>query len=346
MIYSNKKAIIAINAAIWLVVIAILTTITQLMQVQETFLMNFGSSVFGTVALLCPITYLNSLFLIPQLVMKRKFVVYFLSLLVIVPVWTIATLYIDYYTFESLGLGDGGDSTDYWTSFFPYLFISGFLFVATLVNLSYRWFFQLQQIQAMEQAQISNELALLKAQINPHFFFNTLNNLYALALENSPQTPSTILVLSNLMRYVIYDANTEKTILQDEVKYIENYISLQKIRLLHPEKIVFKKEIQFEKLMLPPLLLIIFIENAFKYSVGTMAENAYIHLAIVSNDKQIQFSIENNYDPARMTDRALGIGLTNARKRLDLIYGKKYDLVTRDQSGIYAVTLTLPALWH
>ncbi|MFM8759099.1 MAG: histidine kinase, partial [Methylophilaceae bacterium] len=87
----------------------------------------------------------------------------------------------------------------------------------------------------------------LKAQINPHFFFNTLNNLYALALENSPKTPATVMVLSNLMRYVIYDAATEKIVLSDEVKYIENYLELQKIRLLRPENVTFEVNVKFVK---------------------------------------------------------------------------------------------------
>jgi two-component system, LytTR family, sensor kinase len=341
MIHSRTKTIILINVAIWFLFILLLT-LFSFFWVHEDFLDSLVWAASGVVVFFCPITYFNSLFLIPQLLIKRRIFAYSLILVALLPLWTIATIFIDHYVFESLDIGgSNGDALEYLTSAIPYSFMTFFLLIATLINLSYRWFFQLQQIQAMEQAQISSELALLKAQINPHFFFNTLNNLYALALENSAKTPSTILILSNLMRYVIYDANAEKTFLPDEIKYIENYLALQKIRLRHPEKIEFKKEITFEKIMLPPLLLIVFIENAFKYSISTMAEESYIHLSLFSNEQQIKFTIQNNYDPSQAAVSNTGIGLMNARKRLDLIYGKKYELVINDQSGVYSVALIL-----
>jgi hypothetical protein len=296
----------------------------------------------GVLTFFFPITFFNTRFLIPHFLMRQKYFAYIFGLLLAVPVWTLCTFVIDHFVFEPLGIGTDENALEDMFTLFPYLIIFFFVAMSTLVNLSYRWFFQLQKIQEFEKAQISNELALLKAQINPHFFFNTLNNLYALALENSPKTPSTILVLSNLMRYVIYEANTEKIGLTDEVKYIENYVELQKIRLLRPENASFEVNVKLNNVKLPPLLLIIFIENAFKYSISTMADKARIHIFLDADEEQISFTIENNYDPSQMKSTH-GIGLANARKRLDLLYGKNYQLTIRDESSTYTINLKLPA---
>jgi len=144
------------------------------------------------------------------------------------------------------------------------------------------------------------------------------------------------------MRYVIYDATTEKIGLADEVKYIENYVELQKIRLLRPENASFEVNVKVNNVKLPPLLLIVFIENAFKYSISTMADKARIHISLDADEKQINFRIENNYDPSQIKSTH-GIGLANARKRLDLLYGKNYQLAIQYNSTIYTVDLKLPA---
>jgi len=337
----SNRAVNLVNVAIWVSLVLLFVVVGQFGSPESDIVEIVIWASAGILTFFFPITLFNTRFLIPRFLMRQKYFAYILMLMIFIPVWTVCTSLIDHFVFEPLGIATNENAIDDVSTFVPYFVMFYFVAMSTLVNLSYRWFFQLQKIQAFEKAQISSELALLKAQINPHFFFNTLNNLYALALENSPKTSSTILVLSNLMRYVIYEANTEKVFLGDEIKYIENYIALQKIRWLHPDKIVLKKDIQFEKTMLPPLLLIVFVENAFKYSVSTMAEDAFIHLNISGDDKRIKFIIENNYDLSRMNNPKVGIGLANARKRLDLIYGKNYELTINDRQGVYTVELTL-----
>lgn len=338
----SNRAVILVNVAIWVSLVLLLVVVGQFGSPESDLVEIFIWASAGVLTFFFPITFFNTRFLIPRFLMRQKYFAYILMLLIYIPVWTVCTLVIDHFVFEPLGIGTDENALDDVFTFAPYFVIFIFVAMSTLVNLSYRWFFQLQKIQAFEKAQISNELALLKAQINPHFFFNTLNNLYALALENSPKTPSTILVLSNLMRYVIYEANTEKIGLTDEVKYIENYVELQKIRLLRPENASFEVNVKLNNVKLPPLLLIIFIENAFKYSISTMADKARIHIFLDADEEQINFTIENNYDPSQMKSTH-GIGLANARKRLDLLYGKNYQLTIRDESSTYIVNLKLPA---
>jgi len=342
----SNRAVILVNVVIWVSLVLLFAVIGQFGSPES----DTGEIVIwasaGVLTFIFPITLFNTRFLIPRFLMRQKYVAYIVMLMIFTPVWTVCTGVIDHFVFVPLGIGTdentNDDVFDDVFTFAPYFVMFFFVAMSTLINLSYRWFFQLQKIQAFEKAQISSELALLKAQINPHFFFNTLNNLYALALENSPKTPSTILVLSNLMRYVIYDANTEKIGLTDEVKYIENYVELQKIRLLRPENASFEVNVKLNNVKLPPLLLIIFIENAFKYSISTMADKARIHIFLDGDEAQINFTIENNYDPSQMKSTH-GIGLANARKRLDLLYGKNYQLTIRDESSTYTVNLKLPA---
>ncbi|MFK7984104.1 MAG: sensor histidine kinase, partial [Saprospiraceae bacterium] len=135
----------------------------------------------------------------------------------------------------------------------------------TPLYLSFDWFKQNTQLANLKSEKLETELSFLKSQINPHFFFNTLNNLYALTLENSKAAPEVILKLSNLMRYTIYDGKETAVFLEQEVTFIENYLELQKIRLHKKSEITFQQNIGNPKLVVPPLLFVIFLENAFKH---------------------------------------------------------------------------------
>ncbi len=212
--------------------------------------------------------------------------------------------------------------------------------LTTPFYLSYNWFLQNTQLANLKNEKLETELSFLKSQINPHFFFNTLNNLYALTLENSKAAPKVILKLSDLMRYTIYDGKESAVFLGQEVKFIENYLELQKIRLHKKSEIIFQQNISNLKLEIPPLLFVIFLENAFKHGVETLRDNAIVDLQLTEKEGVVKFYALNNYDhEERQTSN--GLGLENIKRRLKLLFGDNYKLEIVDQENTYRVYLTI-----
>ncbi|MFI1773743.1 sensor histidine kinase [Thalassobellus citreus] len=202
------------------------------------------------------------------------------------------------------------------------------------------WVFeQWKWIQNLKAEKSKAELSLLRSQINPHFFFNTLNNLYALTVKNSKQAPEVILKLSDMMRYTIYEGEKETVQIGDEIEYLNNYIELHKIRYKKTVDITFKHEID-SSLSIAPLMYIILLENAFKHGIETLTENAYIHINLYDDKNTICFDIENNYDPNEISETK-GIGLTNLKRRLALLYKQKHELTINKTTNSYKTTLKI-----
>ncbi len=182
------------------------------------------------------------------------------------------------------------------------------------------------------------ELMLLKNQVNPHFFFNTLNNLYGLAVEKSEKAPAMILKLSDIMRYTIYDGNADYVYLKDEIAYIEDYIELNKIRYQKKVEITFIKDIPYSH-KIAPILIVIPLENAFKHGVESLMENAFIKIEITTTNSGIFFRIKNNYEFKELKSK--GIGLENLQKRLAMIYPNKHKLEITKTEDIYELSLSI-----
>ncbi|MEM8898028.1 MAG: histidine kinase [Bacteroidota bacterium] len=197
---------------------------------------------------------------------------------------------------------------------------------------------QWRSMKILQADKVRAELSLLKTQINPHFFFNTLNNLYGLAVEKSDQAPAMILKLSDMMRYTIYEGKAEYVALKDEVAYLEDYIDLHKIRYQKKVEISFQKDLQHTH-RIAPLLLIVLLENAFKHGVESLAENAFITLSLSTSPKNIQFSISNNYESTGQAGG--GIGMENLKKRLALIYPNQHQLDITQTEDTYTVNLAI-----
>ncbi|MGN6416514.1 MAG: sensor histidine kinase [Pseudobacter sp.] len=213
------------------------------------------------------------------------------------------------------------------------------LLLSLPVLLALQWARQNNRITALEKEKSETELALLKQQLNPHFFFNTLNNLYALSLQQSKQTPESILQLSELMRYVIYRAKEPEVAVVEEVKYIEDYIQLQQIRMKHQPEIIFMKNINTDTPRIAPLLLIVLVENAFKHGVEPAEEKSMLHLQLVTTATSMYFSCINSFE--QETDSAAGIGLQNLERRLQLLYPGKHRLKTAKENHIFKAELEL-----
>jgi LytS/YehU family sensor histidine kinase len=179
----------------------------------------------------------------------------------------------------------------------------------------------------------------LKSQINPHFLFNSLNNIYSLAYQKSEKTPEAILKLSEIMRYMLYESNEDKVELSNEIRYLENYIELQKLRF--KDNIYIKFEINGDPLglMITPLVLISFVENAFKHGIATDSENP-ISISLNLTDGKLLFHV-SNIKSSMNKDITGGIGLQNVQRRLSLIYKDRYRLQIDDTNDIYNCELYL-----
>jgi hypothetical protein len=186
------------------------------------------------------------------------------------------------------------------------------------------------------------ELSYLKSQVNPHFLYNTLNGIYALALNKSAKTPEAIIQLSELMRYVTDEIKNDFVPLHNEIQYISHYIELQKIRLEDTVSVVFEAdETDNESPKIAPLLLIPFVENAFKYTL-TNNEKAEIKIAIHVNEKdELYFTVRNHIHPGGGSDSRIGTGIENVKRRLELTYPQAYNLLINKDKHIYVVELKL-----
>lgn len=202
----------------------------------------------------------------------------------------------------------------------------GFLLVTLVgltagIKLSKDHFVQKQKAEAIEKEHLATELALLKAQIQPHFFFNTLNNLYALTLKKSDQAPEVVLKLSELMSYVLYETDQERTALPKELAYIQSYIDLESLRFGRPLTVDFAVRGDCAPVLLPPLLLLPFIENSFKHSLGSPGPAVHIRIHLTLAGGRLRLLVVNPCaDPAAPGSQ--GLGLRNVKRRLDLLYGR------------------------
>ncbi|MEH6537996.1 MAG: histidine kinase [Psychroserpens sp.] len=202
------------------------------------------------------------------------------------------------------------------------------------------WLYQQWKwVKTVESKKSKAELALLKSQINPHFFFNTLNNLYGLTVEKSDDAPDVVLKLSDMMRYTIYMGKEDFVSLKDEIEYLKNYIELHKIRYHKTVDITFNhsNELNYQ---IAPLLFIIPLENAFKHGVERLTEDAYIHINLKTDDGMIHFNIENNFGQMEANQNT-GIGLNNLKQRLKLLYPNKHDIQIEVKANIYKFSLKI-----
>lgn len=199
---------------------------------------------------------------------------------------------------------------------------------------------QKRTLDIIKAEKANAELTLLKAQISPHFFFNTLNNLYSLALKKSDETPEVILKLSEIMRYTIYRAREPFVTVEEEINYLKNYLDIQSIRFNDNVPIDFKVIIKNKKQKIAPLLLIILIENAFKHGVEILRKDAHLSITLKDYQKGLYFEVINNFDIDSRRDPP-GIGLRNLKKRLELLYFNRHQLKITSYQNKYKAVLIL-----
>ncbi len=228
-----------------------------------------------------------------------------------------------------------------------YIYKSFYLFslvgLTSGIKLSKRHLTEKQKADAIEKEKLQTELSLLKSQINPHFFFNTLNNLYALSIKKSDQAPEMVLKLSELMSYSLYESDGANVSLDKEIKHIQNYIELESIRLANKMKVEFSVTGSPTERQIPPLIFLPIIENCFKHT-NTRQVDSVIRIKIIVSQHSLVLKTEN---PAvheqQPFNRKGGLGLRNLKRRLALLYETRYALTTELANGQYSVVLEIPA---
>jgi sensor histidine kinase YesM len=195
------------------------------------------------------------------------------------------------------------------------------------------------RLKQTEKEKLSAQIASLKSQINPHFLFNTLNNIYATVIDISPKTAEMVDRLSEMMRYTMKDTQQDFVPLEDEINYIDNFIELQKLRLDKSVKLEYSHLENIPALQIAPMLLIPFIENAFKHGVNS-EQKSHIKIEITINKTGLQLSVLNNkVNVQRDISESSGLGIENTRHRLNLIYPSKHLLVINDTEKEFYVSL-------
>lgn len=278
----------------------------------------------------------------PRYLLKKRYALYLLTNVIFV---TIVFVIIDFYQMNIGHVSLYGSFTNhevYWNILFA-LFMNG---TNGGIKLLYQSLLDEQQLLRLKEENLRAEMTSLKYQINPHFFMNTLNNIHALIDIDTEAAKSAVIDLSKMMRYVLYDSEREMISLSADLQFLRNYIELMRIRYTdHVQITIDAPQTLPEKVAIPPLLLIVFVENAFKHGVS-YNHPSYIHISLFYADEKLTAIISNSRNPQPTSPtRQGGIGLENVRKRLDLLYGPHgYSLDICQEEERYTVKLVIPTL--
>ncbi|MGA3014302.1 MAG: sensor histidine kinase [Bacteroidales bacterium] len=290
--------------------------------------------------------YFHGYWMIPQLVLKKKWLIYIgLQILILVSFVFFRELlfmmsppehepfqmiHVPKLDFELFKPARGN-------SIFLYIVI---VIISGGVRIVQEWIKAEKRATQIETERMAMELSLLRSQINPHFLFNTLNNIYSLALIKSEMTADAVLKLADIMRYFTEDSNSDKVALNREVNYLRHYIELQRIRLESKMKIIINLTGDFSKYSIPPLILMPFVENAFKYGTSSHHDTEICISLMVINDI-LKFKVINRIYTERIKPEATGLGISNTRQRLQHIYPGKHSLEIVDNGKIFNVFLSI-----
>jgi LytS/YehU family sensor histidine kinase len=302
------------------------------------FLFTIPSSEMGkdffsfliTILFFCAIAaYTNMYLLMAKFLERQKYIMYLFALVALLAVTAIAMTYFTGYLFK--------DKT---TVLQNVVNLSAFVIITSALKMIRLGIKRQLAEKELAAKQLEAELQLLRAQINPHFLFNTLNNLYSLTLEKSDQAPTIVVKLSELMRYMLETSKHERSSLQSEIDFINNYLALEKLRLDNRATIDFEVVGEPQQKTIASLLLIPFIENAFKHGINATAGNAYLHSQLRIEENELFFFIENSRATNRSTE-STGTGLENVKRRLHLLYPNNHQLIIENDGTKFSVNLQL-----
>ncbi len=331
-----------LHIMVWLFLITLFTFVATagFESTKGVYILFIGISLLNLA-----IFYLNLYVLIPLTLDKRKFFLWMLGCLAIVIAFLAIKYGFTFYLYEISGLKMMAGQKQMVFSEPEKQLISTFVtngffvFLSTVYKFTVDWFFNEREKTELEKQRLTSELAFLKSQINPHFLFNSLNNIYSLAYQKSDATPNAILKLSEIMRYMLYESNDSSVALEKEITYLNSFIELQKLRFKEEAYVVLEVEGQITDQKIVPLLLISFVENAFKHGIATDKDNP-IHINISVLEENLLFTVKNKKN-LQNKDQTGGIGMANVVRRLDLTYPEKYKLAVENREHDYFSELYL-----
>jgi len=287
------------------------------------------------------VAYINYFIFLPRFLEKRRLGQYLLEYAIPFIIITTIRIYlqrwlVDGYTYQE---------HYFYSNIYIVQMTATSLFIVIFVSMlrfAKDWFELEAKKKELENEKLTAELSFLKEQINPHFLFNTLNNLYYLAYTKSDNTTEVIAKLSQMMRYMIYESNYPLVELSKEIEYMQNYVSLERLRLNNQIPIDFKIDGDPSGMKIAPLILITFLENAFKHGASGDSKKAWVNLSIKLTGKNCIYTVENSkINSVNSEHGKSGIGLQNVKRRLELTYSEKYDLEVKDLADRYYVQLKM-----
>lgn len=313
---------------------------------------EFGESLFYESIMLPTkllVVYLTLYVLIPRFLLEKRYWQMALLLIALLGVAGIIQRTIVYYVvypiqYQDIAFGYG----PYWATdklFKHIIQISFVLVVASAVKIQKYYYRFDQASKALEREKLEAELNFLKAQIHPHFLFNTLNNLYSLTLKKSDLAPEVVLRLSGMVNYMLYDTRSQRVALSKEVESLHHYIALEKLRYGSSLEILFDVTGLIDSAQVAPMLLLPFVENSFKHGVSDEIEDKWITIHLNVTQEYLTFKVENATSPGRVPgkekDYTGGIGLKNVQRRLELLYPNRHELKIVDESHSYLVVMKI-----
>lgn len=280
---------------------------------------------------------LISYYLLPKFYYKSKYKTFFISAFLVLSF----TLLIEEFVLEYIYFRE----TRY--KYFGYFYSLADVLPIVFILVSFKFIWDVheknKEVERLKSAVQESELQFLKTQINPHFLFNNLNNLYSYAIENSKKTPDIILELSSVLRYMLYDCKEKYVFLDKEIEHLKNFTNLNKLQIENRGNIKFLVQGDFYNFKIAPLILPVFVENAFKHSTASQSEEIKITIKInISDTGKLTFICENSFLPmANNQNLSKGIGLKNVQKRLEILYFNKHKLSIFSANNLYKVKLVL-----
>jgi sensor histidine kinase YesM len=295
------------------------------------------------------LTYFNIYYLMPRFLYTKKYYTYAGLIVLSLFAMLLAKFNLTYYLVSTDVMPEAAEEVNSLTLNYVITTMLGELYVVsfvTAIKITIDWLNEHHKLHELERRQLTTELKFLRSQVSPHFFFNTLNNIYSLTLEKSGKASEVVLKLSELMRYLLYASRKSEQDLESEIECIQNYIDLERLRLDQSLKVDISVSGDLRNKRIAPMLLIPFIENCFKHgaskNIGEMrivvdikVENGFLHFRVAN-------TIPQNSTLTNSLKRSGGIGLSNVKKRLELGYDRKdYDLLIFEEKKMYHVNLKL-----
>jgi sensor histidine kinase YesM len=287
-------------------------------------------------------TYFTGYYLFPRYLAGGKYrkLILYLTMTFIIALWLESVTVMG---MLALSLHLWGEVFDHTALNFVFLVVGMFfiIVIALAVKLLKMWYDKQQAAQVLASEKLEAELKLLKSQIHPHFLFNTLNNIYALALKKADSTPEMILKLSEILDYLLYECDVPFVLLDKEIDLIRNYTDLEKIR--YGSRLHLRMDVHgsTDEIKIAPLILLPFIENAFKHGAAGKRDLVHISVSIKVESHRLFFKVENDKAEKKSDTPSHGVGLKNVRKRLELVYGERFDLNIQEREDHYRVILQI-----